>query len=665
MKTISIEEVIIKNYRSFRDLTISFPSTAGLRMLAGENREAPRLGSNGGGKSSFWDAIEWGLHASSVQGSKISDTISWGAEQASVTLKLLINEQPNTIHRYGPPVKVELNGELVEQQKIDELIGLSKLRFLHSVIFGQDQKLFSDLPVPERGALLDDVLGLAVWQKATEAAGSKYTEIEKLLLKKKSEVMFVTGKLSSLQTNAYVEEQIARWEEDRENQLADIRNSILAWQIEQNVIVENLEKQKEEWKEKLLGQIEEKALGIENLEAELAPIKFEVENEVVNPFATQITVIERQLKYAEELRDRQTEILHQANHEHKSLLKSVEFWANDKCPVCTQPITKEKKKHELALAAKLKSELEIKITEADKMIKAAVSSIETCQNQLIELRGTTIQEQEKKKAIRKEVTRIEAQIAIIEHEAKRLMLQFDSGDNPYEKQILQLKQNENPYEKQEQTLLARINPHVAQLGVLKQERAKLETELVTQENAYKLLESQMIAAEYWKHGFKRIRLYFIQQVLATLQIEIQSAISSLGLEGWSVGLATESETKSQTIKLGVALQVKSPQATAKWEVFCGGEKQRLRLGIAMGLASLIQRASGCFWTLEVYDEPSRSLSPQGVEDLLESLRSRAETIKKQIWLTDHSTIQFSGFDAIWTAIKDENGSRIEKQLQEA
>lgn len=650
MRTVLIQEVKIRNYRSFRNLTISFPNSLGLRMLAGEN---------GKGKSSFWDAIEWCLHASSIQGSKISDTLTWEEETASVTLKLLVNGQQNTIHRYGPPVKVELNGELVEQPKIDELIGLSRLRFLHSVIFGQDQKLFPDLPVPERGALLDDVLGLGVWQKATEAAGAKYSDFEKQLLEKRSDLTYINGRLASLQMNATVEKEIANWEQDKENQLYDIRNSILAYETEQNVIIENLEKQKEEWKTKILEQIEAKALEIENLEAELAPIKFKDENVLTTPFAVQIGLLEKQLQDENKEREDQLVIIHQCNSDYQNCLKAEGFWANDKCPVCNQQITKEKKNHELQCSAKIKQELEVKINEASEWKKRAEASILATDKELRDYRETTIRENEKNKAIKKEVLRIEAQIAILEHEAKRLITQFDSNDNPYEKQIVQLKQRENPYEKQERDLLVKVNPFVEKLDNLKKDRKQLERELVAQELSYKSMEAQMTAAEYWKHGFKRIRLYFVQQVLSALQIEIQSAISSLGLNGWSVELSTETLTKSETVKLGIQLTIKSHEIEANWNVFSGGEKQRLRLGIALGLASLIQRASGVVWHLEVLDEQSKSLDAQGIEDLLETLRNRTDTLKKQIWISDHTNLQFAGFDSVWTVTKDKDGSHIE------
>lgn len=660
MQEIILQEIIIKNYRSYKDATFTFPLTAGLRMLSGENKLTPRLGSNGSGKSSFWDAVEWCFHGTSVQGSKISDSLTWGATTASVVTKLFIGGQLNVINRYGPPVKIELNGTLVEQTEIDKLLGLSKLRFLHSVIFGQDQRLFPDLTVPERGTLLDDVLGLAIWQKATDVAGSKHTELEKQLLKKKSDISFLTGKATSLPSNAQIETDIKQWEQDKENQLIFIRSNSLTWLQQGTSLIENLEKQKEEWKTKLLEQIEAKALEIENLEAELAPIKFKVETELANPFGVQISILEQQLKEAQTQRSQYSLEQNKAQFNFESCVEAEKLWNNDICPACKEPITADKKKHELACLQTAQVKCREQQKEAFRMLKEVDAIIADRNNQLKELSAITIEEKTKLEGSKKEVSRIEVAVTNVERQARILIEQFDSPENPYETQITTLRARQNPYTQQEQDLLTKVNPFTAKLAELTKERAKVEDELVELQCQYNLIESSMTAAEYWKHGFKRIRLFFIQHILAALEIEIQSAVSSLGLEQWQIKLATESETKSGSTKLGIQIHVKSPEAEAQWNSWCGGEKQRLRLAIAMGLSSLIQRASGCFWNLEVWDEPTRALSPQGVDDLLEALRYRAGSSKKQLWLTDHSSIQYSGFEEVWIAVKEQTGSIIVK-----
>jgi DNA repair exonuclease SbcCD ATPase subunit len=137
------------------------------------------------------------------------------------------------------------------------------------------------------------------------------------------------------------------------------------------------------------------------------------------------------------------------------------------------------------------------------------------------------------------------------------------------------------------------------------------------------------------------------------------------MDGWKVQLATETETKSGTVKLGVQIIVSSPKSTAAWEAWSGGESQRLRLAMALGLASMIQRASGSWWNLEIFDEPSTFLSTEGVEHLLETLDYRAGVAKKAIWIVDHVALTYANFKEIWSMVKDPvEGSKVRMEARQ-
>ena len=87
------------------------------------------------------------------------------------------------------------------------------------------------------------------------------------------------------------------------------------------------------------------------------------------------------------------------------------------------------------------------------------------------------------------------------------------------------------------------------------------------------------------------------------------------------------------------------------KTWSGGEGQRVRLAVAMGLASLIQRQAGISINFEVFDEPTQFLSETGIENLLECLRHRAAVLHKSIWLCDHRTLLCSNFSEIWVVRK--------------
>ena len=137
-----------------------------------------------------------------------------------------------------------------------------------------------------------------------------------------------------------------------------------------------------------------------------------------------------------------------------------------------------------------------------------------------------------------------------------------------------------------------------------------------------------------------------------------NAAESLGLVGWRISYATETETKSGTSKMGVQVEVHPPD-DRRFSNWWGGEAQRVRLCTGLGFAGLIQRWAGVRYGFEVFDEPTNWLSEAGIEDLLDMLKNRADARGTRIFLADHRALTHSGFDQVMTVVKDENGSHVE------
>src|SRR5262249_25119885 len=146
------------------------------------------------------------------------------------------------------------------------------------------------------------------------------------------------------------------------------------------------------------------------------------------------------------------------------------------------------------------------------------------------------------------------------------------------------------------------------------ERARLEEELGAKRQEEQAKITQLSQLNFWKGGFKKVRLFCLENVLHELEIETRNSLMALGLIGWKVGLKTATETRSGTVKLGVQVDVQPPRhPLGKFDVLSGGEGQRARIAISLGLANLIQRWAGVRYNFEVFDEPTAWLSTQGVE----------------------------------------------------
>lgn len=228
-------------------------------------------------------------------------------------------------------------------------------------------------------------------------------------------------------------------------------------------------------------------------------------------------------------------------------------------------------------------------------------------------------------------------------------------------QIASLERECDKLQDEANTAIDRVNPYV-QLIDKKREQLK-----ASRENCVKLddnkskLEADNEAVSYWIKGFKRIRLFIIEQAFQTLEIEVNNSLAQLGMPDWSISFAIERENKSGGVTKGFIVLINSPNNPnpVKWESWSGGETQRLQLAGDLGLANLIMQQAGLTSTIEFYDEPSTHLSKEGMLDLANMLHDRAVTDKKQIWIIDHAAItNFGEFQGRIHAEKSRVGATI-------
>lgn len=626
MKRISLLSIAIKNFRSYKDEFVSFPKTSGLKHLGGVNEIDTRLGANGVGKTSLWDALYWVFYGTSIKGMKVSSLLTWNCtDKAEVVAEVQVDETILKVKRTGPPLKLEVNNKPTTQEELEKILCLSKDRFSHSIIFGQGAPLFPDLSIPSRGDLLEEILDLTVWAKCSDNATTKYSEVEKQVEEEEKLLQYDRGRLAQIPSEEEITCKIEEWEESKNKQLTALKKS------------------EEEWRESLLSKAENYAIQIEELEHTLAPILFEVEEAIDNPLAGQINAIKQQLASLEEEKEYASRRYTTTELEYDRICKEERFWSNEVCPACSQPITSHKKKQAIDCIKEKqehfltqKEELTLKISQINK-------DIDNLREQLQSNLNSTAVDIERRKSQKKEVDSLQTRIKVATDEILSILTQLD-GSNPFTLQISQVEETKNPF--------------ISQLEKIKEERQTIEDKVKVKETEIVKLKADLLAIEYWKHGFKKIRLYFIRQILDALQIEIQSTLSTLGLDGWKIALATETENKSGNMKLGVQLTVHSPTSTATWEAWSGGEAQRLRLAVALSLGNLIQRRAGVTFNTIIFDEPTSWLSPEGIEDLLECLQNYAEVYQKVVWILDHRALNHSGFSEVWHVVKTIEGSKV-------
>ena len=587
----------IEHFKSFKGIIdVDFPMAGGFYFLGGRNEIEPRLGANGAGKSSLWDAIFWCLYGTSIKGDKASDLVSWGHRRPMVDVVLEIDGVTATIQRMGCPDKLGMFCDdpapmPVTQAELDSFLGLTKARFAQAVLFGQGAKLFLDLLVTERGALLEEILDLSIWERLAKQAGDQAKRYELEQADAARDLAFLSGKLEGLTDSDTIKAREATWFAEQEAALARICDEAEAAQEHLN-----------------------------QLEAELKEV----------PPPTCPANLFTDIQSAQDDLD----ALQQALGELASTIRQAEelsdfyLWHTD-CPTCAQALAP-------VFVYQQKQALNAQLTVACNEEQETKKAIAACRAILDEL--------ESKRRDYQASAKTYAQAG--EHQNRRIEDQRRAL-----KRLLA--------EAQRITDGMALSPFAQELADLAVTRADLEAQIAEQRERELGVAASFRHMDYWRQGFKKVKLFVIKNTLEVLELETAAAASALGLAGWQIKFVTETETKSGTLKAGVQIMVSSPAAGGAWSIWSGGESQRIRLAIALGLSNMIQRMAGVDYQFEVWDEPSNWLSPEGIADLMECLSHRASVTGKTLWVIDHRAFDTVAFDGVWIVSKTDKGSDVE------
>jgi DNA repair exonuclease SbcCD ATPase subunit len=585
MKQVDLTRIEIAQFRSFVEpVSIDLSTTAGLKFIGGDNKEEPKLGANGAGKSTVFDAVSWCLSERSIKGLRASDLISYGKNRTEVATTWDIDGEQFRIHRGGPPSRVTIDGNPADQQDIDNLLGLSRVRFLNSVLFGQAIPLFIDLPQPARGDLLDEVLSLELWMQAADKAAARHRQRDNELRELQAVIANLQGQIQGLPDIAELKTWEQKWERERR------------------------------------GRVHELTGQLKTAKAELKEIpRIEFDSSIVDDAKRLLDAQRKRVSvYQEEggaLRAKKDQVEEKLDFLH----------CYDECPSCGQQITKE-------FADQHREELL-------KEEQAAVDALNQWSDKLTRARQRERTLEEDWRIAEKQLERQRLDRALAEAKVKSKQFEIEN----LEGQIESITAEANPYSEMRATAVSN--------------KERLESELAGKQGEHEVRVTELAGLNYWRNGFKKVRLFCLDNVLQELEVETRNSLLALGLIDWKIDFKTATETKSGTVKLGVQVNVKPPKHKAtKFDVLSGGEGHRARLAGSLGLANLVQRWAGVRYGFEVFDEPTAWLSPEGVENLLDCLSYRADSQNKSIWICDHRALLHSSFAETYMVTKDAQGS---------
>lgn len=608
----SILSIEIERFKAFATYQkLIFPSAPGLYFVTGQNNVSPRLGSNGVGKSTILDAIVWCLYGRTVRGLKASDVVSWSQKRATVTLKLVIGGYKYTISRSQSPNSLTIDNRPADQEAVSKVLRVNADGFLSSVIRPQFGDGFLSLKPADKLTLFSQVMELDLWLERAKLASTLVAEFE-----------------SDIQRDEWNKSNL-------ESQIKTVLADIDAWKGAATKFESEREERVTARKE-YLASLEDAVTEADDKQTDYAIEAAKLNEErgrwdqKLDRHADALEVINKRSA----LLDAKIFALVAAGREASNELNMMPH-VGATCPHCRQQVGKEHfAAEQKRLQKEIKSIEKLKTGHHEEAQRIAVAKqklfkdIAHAKHQRLEAEAKRNTLSNKLASLRQQITSSEQTIA----DARSVLKKAIEDLNPYIGLISQKTVNLKALRASKATTVANIQ--------------QMNTELA--------------AVKPWVTGFKKVRLYIVDQTLKQLEIEINNNLASLGMPDWTITLDVERENKAGGLTKGFVVFVHVPKhdKPVRFEAWSGGETQRLCLAGDMGLSNLIMLRAGLMNDIEFYDEPSARLSAEGLNDLAETLAERAEMTNKRIFLIDHHIMDFGRFAGTIRVIKDGKGSSI-------
>jgi DNA repair exonuclease SbcCD ATPase subunit len=612
MKSVEFTRITIIDFKEFRGgphrLNFSKLGT-GAHFMRGRNLVDKRLGSNGAGKSSIWDALTWCLFGETIEGLRGVDVRTWETKKhPMVRVDVFIDDTDHVIARSTTSNGLWLDGKVVNQETIDTLLGLTIANFPHTIVLGQGRPLFFDMRAGDKLALLSETLQLDRWEERSKLAGKIVTERESAQTRAMLELSGLERNLKTAMADLDdAKARSAQWEDERA-QAQDRR--------EQNI------------------RIIEKALERAQLDLGDYDLKYDGAE-------TELRHAQKQLDKANEqysvacARYAEFGAHHDALDRERAKLELDlrDMLDGDKCPTCGQALKGDHKEHARKQRAAIKAQ-------TDRVAKARVTW-ESAGKEKSAKMGVV---EEFEKQVR--TFREQSNLAIDGRtQAQSRVQEFKAG-------LAQAKQ-------MTQDSSDKVNPYSVFVDKARKSVKNLKAAIDDKDQSIAIMEKQKARAAYWVKGFKQVRLYLLQEVLDELTAVTQTLLPQLGLDEWEIRYAMEKETKKGTTTTGlnVSIMKSGMSASAKWLSWSKGEGQRLRLLGAIALSEVLLRRAGVQCDMMVLDEPTSHLSPEGVAETVDFVIERGR--ENQLFYVDHQVIESSRFASVITVTRDQGGSQID------
>ena len=612
-------------------------------QIDGQNLDDEKSKSNGSGKSTLLETINWGLFGELCRKNRYKDeTISKKEKKAKVEINFethqleVLNASLITTYKVirtierkkTPSVNIWKSGVEMwvgatyqtKQEELEKILGMNFISFQCYVMFGRDFNNFPDLKPGERAKILTDIRGLEKYLDASRRAGESSKAVGIALVQSEKILGIKDGKLTEIRATSH-KADIDSFESDRLLNIETAELLISKKEAAMNSENERVQRERSAIEENI-AYIDDEIFGL----LDGIPNRKEIADRNANSQSQLLGVLSQK-----DSNKRQSGKL---NDEIIRLSKSGE----GPCPYCGQTITGvylQTRVSQLGLEAmEFGNELN-ELNEQEKVIRADMKADRILLDD-VDTRMASIE------SLRADRQKSEIELATFEgsNSVKILEVQIEELNKK-----LTAKKNEiNPYLEMETKRKNRIKELGAEIREINKEIEGLE--------------KQKKFFDIWVDGFKKIRMMIFDTMISQLESIAQGYLSQYSSE-LNIIMTTERETRSGTIKDEFHISIVDANGDEiSYEMYSGGERQKIRLSISRALAQFIKEGCGVDFNIVAFDEPNDSLDDVGKEVNFETFLELSEKDGKAVFVTDHDSLQKDRFDYSITIIKENGESRI-------
>lgn len=648
-----IKALLLENFGSFVGQHVFRFDVKGLTLILGDNKDEPRMDSNGSGKSTIFDGLDWCLFDKSGKRGLVDDLIS---DQLADSKKavcrarvLLSNDKDEEIiverKRVGTTKEVILlisgipfGGKSAPldasqtQIAIENTLGLDRETFHAAVLFGQqDLVRYVDNTDAGRMKILTNILhlnyidDLAV--KTKENAKALDNQINKLEIDKAR----IKGMVDSFDVTQ-LDQQIETWDVNLQNELEGIK------QLERTH-TEALEKfnltEVLSLKQTYVNQIAEITQSRDSLTLP-ANSNIEQAQNTLTQIYNQISIIEA----------KQIEIKQKIN-DYSTLGVGV-------CSKCGQEITQEHLDKEIK---SLTTQLEALTPQFTQLITLRDQWVNYKDQESKVLSDAQIEYKTKLDAYNTQIKEVEIKLKDAEDSiAKAQLIQQEIAG--LEKLTQEKKQEQNPYKAVKADMVAKKDQGLK--------------DLENTEYDYLIAEGQRKHYEFWLKAFSPtgLKSYILDSKLQELSDATNYWLSRLTGGTMWVRFESQKTNKNSTLRNSPNIRVFrwNPDGTITeraYERWSGGEKKRISFAVDFGLSRLIANRATQQYNILILDEIFKYLDQSGKEAALDILIELASKEKESLFVIEHDNVFQGAFENKIIVQKKNGKSQIMEYTHES